>query len=522
MATDRMTRTTQPKRNTHGFWEEGIEGSFRPIGAQQLYMAWWLHTSGRITRRQLRVYFAAHEMVERRRVSSRMAKCNRTRPFYTIQEVADLVGGRGTPRAIADLKADARSLKAIGLVSIEPHEIRFAGSMDEIDVENASHFKADLERVPNGGRTVPVPRRTLRALAAGFSRAVTGVMLATMIRSLFWHRDTRTYRVDGRTKGSWIAEVFGISRRAVTDARGTLIELGWLEPCEAPQWALNRWGAYDRINTACSADAKQGTASTNDNLLNGGSASPKGDISDGSASPDQTDSLPLKGNLETRKLRHAPSRSGVEMDSGSGGSSKPAHERGGKRRAKATRTRRPTIRDIKQHDLGSMERLLILYTQALELGLAAKGEAGRLDFVSLAERARARGTRSGALFYWLLRERKTAFITQHDEDRAIERIKSHMSCALGERKGTRIDDAVQCGNADDALAEGLTAEDWFVVACIRTAQKHRIDPADVACAAKGWSRQVWEERYDVFQQAQIERQSAADTGLGSFLACRRR
>lgn len=62
-----------------------------------------------------------------------------------------------------------------------------------------------------------------------------------------------------------------------------------------------------------------------------------------------------------------------------------------------------------------------LHRQAVELGLARAGAGGRLDFVAQAERARARGRRAGALFFWLLRERKTLFITQADEGEAAQR-----------------------------------------------------------------------------------------------------
>ncbi|UYV12366.1 MAG: hypothetical protein NCW75_13840 [Phycisphaera sp.] len=502
VAQSRRSHETQ-----YGTWEEGIEGSFRSISAHQLCMAWWLHVDGHITRKQLRVYFAAHEMAERRRAASASMR-NKTRPLYTIEEVADIIGGRGTKSALAELRADVRQLKALGLVAIESHEIGFASSIKQIDIEDASSFGAMYERVPNGRRTVPVPRRTLRALAAGLSRGVTGVMLATLIRSLFWHKSSGTYRVDGRTKGSWITEVFGISRRAVTDARATLIELGWLEPCETPQWALNRWGAHDKINTDwCPGDATQAKTTSNDNQQTGKSASPRSEFSGGSASPNLTDSLPLKGNQETRRLRHARSRSGVETDpSEGGGSARVVKQRHYKRRSsKQPRKRsraKPNIRDIQSIDLASIDRLLDLHGQATKFGLWPAGEAARLDFVALAERARARGRRAGAMFYWLLRERKTVFITQHDEDRAARRIKAHLHGPLRE---TRSEDPPSQGHG--ARSEDLGRDELFVVACVRVAKQQRIDPADIARKAKGWTRQVWDEAYDAFQRAQFERQN---------------
>lgn len=505
----RHTKVVQQRRSHethHGAWEEGIEGSFRSISTHQLCMAWWLHIDGHITRRQLRVYFAAHEIAERRRASGQVNKTKRTRPHYTVEEIAGLVGGRGTESSKAELRADVRRLKALGLVTIEAHEIGFASSIEQIALDEISPFWEMFDRVPNGRRTVPVPRRTLRVLAAGFSRAVTGVMLATLIRSLFWHRSTGTYRVDGRTKGSWIAEVFGISRRAVTDARSTLIELGWLQPCETPQWALNRWGAHDKINTEwCPSDATQPKGGSNDNQHTSGSASPQSDIQGGSASPDQTDSLPPRGNPNTRRLRHARSRPGVETDSGGGGGSAYAAKHEPYKRCSSKQPRKPSrakpnIRDIRSIDLACMDRLLDLHGQATKLGLWPAGEAARLDFVALAERARTRGRRAGAMFYWLLRERKTAFITQHDEDEAARRIKKHLH---GPMRETRAEGPPSQGHG--ARSEDLGPDERFVMACIRVAKQNRVDPADIAREAKGWSKQAWDEAYHAFQQAQFER-----------------
>jgi hypothetical protein len=233
-----------------------------------------------MTRRQLRVYFAAHEMAARRAATVEQGgRAGSRKPLYSVEELAVLVGGRGSPEASAALSGDVRALGRLGLVKLAAHSLEFAISADEIKVEDLSGFWSMVGRVTNARRSVPVPRRMLRALAAGFSRGTMAMVIAMLIRSVFWHRETQSYRMDGRTKGSWVAETFGVSRRAVTDARAHLVALGWLRPIETPQWAMNRWGAHDAIDAAWNPSAnEQGRALS-------GSASPSPEITPQSASP---------------------------------------------------------------------------------------------------------------------------------------------------------------------------------------------------------------------------------------------
>jgi len=65
---------------------ERIEGRFRRITVHQITLAWWLYAAGHITRRQLRVYFAAHELAERRRYTSEEHRGSK--PLYTIEELS--------------------------------------------------------------------------------------------------------------------------------------------------------------------------------------------------------------------------------------------------------------------------------------------------------------------------------------------------------------------------------------------------------------------------------------------------
>lgn len=494
-------RGAKPHSRTLGERSARIEGNFRRISVHQLTLAWWLYAARHITKRQYRLYFAAHELAERRRYTS--PEHRGTKPLYTLKEFTRLVGGQGSEKAARELRGDMRRLTRLGLVRITTHSITFATSVDQITlgssggVDDLDGFWSMFHAMPNRRRSVPVPRRLLRALAAGFSKGVTALVSAVLIRGLYWHKETADYRTDGRYKLSWVAKHFGISRRAATHARNTLIQLGWLEPLEVSQWEMNNWGMRDRI-------VPEWSHTTGDNPADAApeSASPNRVFTPRSASPDQTDSLSLEGDLETRKLP-GRERSGVSLGSTGGSRRK-------NRRGSGLPRGGPNIRDVQAADLGDTARLLELYRQAIGLGLARAGEGGRLDFVALAERARVRGRRAGALFFWLLRERKTTFITQADEDEAARRLKQHDFGDDGPRAcRERLEE-----HRPPVAEVPFSGEERFVAACLRVARQRRAgeDPFRMAQQAKGWARDRWDQAYERFQKSQRQRWYPSDDG----------
>lgn len=171
----------------------------------------------------------------------------------------------------------------------------------------------------------------------------------------------------------------------------------------------------------------------------------------------------------------------------------------------------PTIRDIRSEDLADVGRLLELHKQAVKLGIAKAGEGGRLEFLAMAERARARGNKAGALFFWLLRERKSLFITQSDEDEANRRLKEHLYGPAREETrqqwggGGGVGENRPGSNPQDQ-ADEFSADERFVIACVRVAQKQRIeDPFVIARQGKGWTRERWDEAYLSHQTSQQQR-----------------
>jgi len=171
--------------------------------------------------------------------------------------------------------------------------------------------------------------------------------------------------------------------------------------------------------------------------------------------------------------------------------------------------------------LGDMGRLLELHAQAVKAGLANPSEAGRLDFVALAQRARMSGRKAGgggALFFWLLREKKTQFITHATEEEAGRMIKAHLYGTqkrakdqerqldtlqeqwggaqsrtlggMGSRKkngrSSAVADTVKSGRPE------YSKDEQFVIACKRVAMKHRIGEPFRIAHAEGWTRDRWD------------------------------
>ena len=228
--------------------------------------------------------------------------------------------------------------------------------------------------------------------------------MAYLVRCLFWHEKEQSYRVDGRAKASWIADTFGLSRRAVISARKRLVELGLLAEVPAAQWELNKWGGRYVFVTSWSQAPKQEASSR--------IAPPQPRIDAGFAPLGKQITSSKEEDLKNRKPTPA----------GTSGLSK---EKGGSVRA-------PNLNDIQPADLKSTERLLELHEQARTRKLAPGGESGLLDFLSLAERARAHGQNPVRLFAWLISRQRFDLIGHADEESAAARLREHRFGGGGE------------------------------------------------------------------------------------------
>src|SRR5436190_3054435 len=159
-----MTATPYPKLTA-----KKPHGGFRLLIVQQLCLVWWAYRSRRIQLMDLRVWFAAQEMVARR---CQLAPDQM--PNYTPEELHRLVGGVGGEH----LRASLRRLEALGLFTWSSTKLTFATSPADLrDVQDLSDFHTMYEAIPNQSRRVPVPRQAVRLIAGGCRPTVIATIL---------------------------------------------------------------------------------------------------------------------------------------------------------------------------------------------------------------------------------------------------------------------------------------------------------------------------------------------------------
>src|SRR2546426_10406907 len=129
-------------------------GGFLFLTVQQLCLLWWTYRTRRIQLMDLRVWFAAQEMVARRcqLVPDQV-------PDYTPKELHGLVGGVGGEH----LRAALRRLEAVGLLTWSRTQLTFATSPADLrGIPDLADFHRMLHAISNAQRRVPVPRQVVR------------------------------------------------------------------------------------------------------------------------------------------------------------------------------------------------------------------------------------------------------------------------------------------------------------------------------------------------------------------------
>jgi hypothetical protein len=434
-----------------------IAGGFVLVGVPALMTAWRACRARPLGIGDFRAWLAAHEMVARR------CAANRDRsPTYTFAELAKLLGV-----AERRSRASVKRLVEAGLIDWSDSAIGFPAPADLVD---------PLDAIGGGRGAIFIPRRLLRYLVDGARPALIATVIGVLLRCLSRRKDGFDGR--GRVKASWVARVFGISTRQVQAARRQLVDLGWIQPEEGDQWALNRWGRVFRIGLDWVAprplagpessyprpvtgpipsqpclhqdplpggikDQEPGAAGTSGARLEGKGGDPDTPPSRWSVPATSPVAAPLASPpAPARPISRAPaptaSRAVPAAPAPVPKASPVALALAATTATTATRGKTspaplpakqppPTLADVKAIDLAEVGRAIDLHRQAALKGWADASENGLLLFLALVEHVRSFGARSpGALLVSLLQRGAWAFATAAEEDAARRRLKAFL------------------------------------------------------------------------------------------------
>src|SRR5690606_12683296 len=109
----------------------------------------------------------------------------------------------------------------------------------------------------SGRRPVPIPRRLLRLLAKHTKPAEVIAAIAHLIRCLF--KRGKEIHMQGFVRAEWVAEVFGVSVRAVYAARSWLVGLGVLKQLPIHQFVMNKHGGLFQVVVEAIGGEKKST-----------------------------------------------------------------------------------------------------------------------------------------------------------------------------------------------------------------------------------------------------------------------
>ena len=187
-----------------------ILGGYKIQTVTQIANLLHAYDAGAISVRALRVYFAALCAVASREAATRSrAKSNKKgglTPRFTLSELSRL-----TQLPLTSVSRELRALSQEGLLSFSVSEIVFT--------ETALDGSSDLCEALCGGRSqarpVPLPRPVLRFLARCRKSSLLLTMLCYCVRGLTIARRGGEVTGKGSVKASWIADICGLSLRAV-------------------------------------------------------------------------------------------------------------------------------------------------------------------------------------------------------------------------------------------------------------------------------------------------------------------
>ena len=357
----------------------------------------------------LRVYFGCLELIAIREAASRSSKKKFKRGEQKVRfQKKELL------RLVSDVsdKSISRALKELtkaGLLSFSESEI--------LITETVLPFaKTILEYVLSGRkatRPIPVARKILQYLSQSKKPALTKTIVAYLLRGLTLDRKTGEVRGKGTVKISWICEAFNISDRAAKTARAELIKIGWISKDENSfQRKLNRDGAYFVINinwnrrVLHSEEPKRRDTQKSHSVVVPVDNSAASSLEFSPLTPQK--SAQFSPPIERLKTSYEYKNQKTQRT-----------EPAGVCKTKKTGENKPRIYDVTPEDLGSFSRVEELFFQAAKRGLIEPTEAGAVNFLAAAVRAKTVSGDAPRVFMGIVRGKLWKNITQADEDRAL-------------------------------------------------------------------------------------------------------
>lgn len=343
------------------------DGGYCLIPVRQLLAAWWAFREKRIELRDFRVWCAAWEVKAKRCLLD-----PKRAPRFGLHELHSMIGGVGGEHL-------RRSLRRLSTASLLAFSER---SIEHRDGEPSGAFEDWVSQIQNTRRRLPMPRRTLRLLAAESRPATVATVLGHLLRCVYYR--SGGIEPAGLCKASWIAEVFGVDERSVKRARGELATRGWLRTEAVPQTVMNRFGIKVTVSLAWEGGRRR--------------LSPRAARSTTRLSPPRRTGNSVFDRSENQKPG-GPGPDGVRT---------------------RTRGRSGFIR-VTHRDLTSALRLRDLYSASVAAGYVRRCRADELAFFAAASHARRVGTRNPpGLFATMLRKRLWHHIAVQDEKAGLQ------------------------------------------------------------------------------------------------------
>ena len=320
----------------------------------------------------------------------------------------------------ADIRASLKSLAEVRLLEARKSRMRFAKSITEFAESDVPAASEMLDGITNRRRVIRVPRRLVRELATGMSKAVMATVYAHLIRCVYFQAAKRRYRIDGRCKASWIADTFCVSERAVVTARRKLIDQGWLILLESPQWQLNRYGLRLAVDLAWSAAAQ--SVAQGERPMAG-----MGDVAKRRCGNVATSPTSAPAPVTKRSSSHQAKTAGRTSDPTSNSTllrknTTPAPQARNGVRKRTKREGKHWLGRLEVRDLVEPERLEQVRQKLVRKGLLNESESDRHRLLCAAAHAMSKAnTNPCGLFYVMFRDGLWHHVTERDEQAVARR-----------------------------------------------------------------------------------------------------